>query len=136
MGDFMHGGDLGTNLQLHGSTLDHITREGGPYDGSSRATRVRACWSDLLRLYIASGVSKRLQTINPEIIDGQSGYPCLSAKSAESRHLMRPMLQLLERTLSDSDYDGHIIETDRNMCDVNDIVASGGIILADAASTN
>ena len=45
MGDFMHGGDLGTNLQLHGSTLDHITRAGGPYNGPNREARVRACWS-------------------------------------------------------------------------------------------
>jgi hypothetical protein len=136
MGDFMHGGDIGTSLHLHGFTLDHVTRDGGPYAGRSRAERTRACWSDLLTSYTATAVSKRLQTITPEMIDGQSGYPCLSAKAAESRHLMRPMLHLLERTLSNSDFDLHIIEAYRNMCEVNDIVVSGGIALTDAESTN
>ena len=136
MGDFMHGGDIGTSLHLHGSTLDHVTREDSPYAGRSRAERTRACWSDLLTSYTATGVVKRLQTITPEMIDGQSGYPCLSAKAAESRHLMRPMLHLLERKLSDSDFDRHIIEAYRSMCEVNDIVVGGAIVLTDAESTN
>ena len=51
-------------------------------------------------------------------------------------HLMWPMLHLLERTLSDSDLDGHIIDAYRNMCELNDIVASGGIIFTDAESTS
>ena len=69
MGDFMHGGDIGTHLHLHGSSLAHITRRGGPYRGSTRAIRVRAFFSDLLRSYAATEVAKRLQTITPELID-------------------------------------------------------------------
>ena len=46
------------------------------------------------------------------------------------------MLHLLERTLSNSDFDLHIIEAYRNMCEVNDIVVRGGITLTDAESTN
>ena len=57
MGDFMHGGDLGTSLQLHGSTLDHLTRDGGPYEGSAMEVRVRACTSDLLKSYAETGVA-------------------------------------------------------------------------------
>ena len=136
MGDMMHGGDLGTGLQLHGSSLDHLTRPDGPYESPGRAGRVRACWSDVQESYVATGVMKRIQTLTPEMIDGKSGYPCLSIKASECRHLMRPMLHLLERQLSDSSFDGHIIEAYRSIVEVNEIVTSGGMTLTDAESTS
>ena len=42
---------------------------------------------------------------------------------------MRPMLHLLERMVSDSESDGHIIETYKSVRDVKGIVLRGTLIL-------
>ena len=54
MGDAMHGGDGETNLHLHGSTAEHLTRPGGPYGESTRVGRVRTFFADMQESCVAT----------------------------------------------------------------------------------
>ena len=69
------------------------------------------------------------------MIDGQNEYPQLTAKSNESRHLVMPMLDLLQRTLGGhSHFERHLIAAYERLSEMNAIVTGGGIMLSDLES--
>ena len=68
-----------------------------------------------------------MHNITAEMVDGQSGYPYLIAKSNESRHLVVPMLDLLQRS--------HLLAAYACLSEMNTIVTDGGIMLSDLESS-
>ena len=77
-----------------------------------------------------------MHNITAEMIDGQNGYPYLTAKSNESRHLVVPILYLLQRKLRGrSHFDGHLLAAYECLNEMNTIVTDGGIMLSDLESS-
>ena len=136
MGDMMHGGDGGANLHLHGSTADYLTRPGGPYPQASRAARVKSFFDDVIISYGLCNEKKKLHTITAEMIDGASDYPYLTIKSNESRHLVKPMLDLLQRKCNPPNLkERHLINAYEQLNRMNEIVDQGPLILTENESS-
>ena len=66
--------------------------------GANREARVQAFWAALSVSYDNTGVQKRMQCITVKTVAKHwTVFPTLKAKAAESKHLAKAMLDVLER---------------------------------------
>ena len=132
MGDLMHGGDLGPTLHLHGNTIKELISATGPCRfHSTEATRVTHFLSLLWPAYKEAGVTCKFQTIELEMLAGSSGYPELSAKASESRHLVKVMLLILRRPEmhNGSEHDDHRLLCYEYLAELYEIIEAHGLFL-------
>ena len=93
----MHGGDLGPVLHLHGNTIKELICANGPFFFTTESARLSHFLTHLWPAYREAGVTRKLQTVELEMLTGSTGYPELSAKASESRHLVKVMLVILRK---------------------------------------
>ena len=137
-GDLMHGGDLGPLLHLHASTIEELTHRGGACFDKNNASGLQNFVKALISAYSATGVQKKIQSITAEMVRQDGGtYPVVSIKAAESRHLLKPMIEILERPniRSGSDHDEHRLACYKHLDKLYDIIVEGGLFLTAAESS-
>ena len=127
-GDLMHGGDQGVVPQMHASTMKHMVRVDGPYVGPTEEVRVQKLWVGVLQKYHDIGITKRLQTFNVVMIDGTDTYPCLKAKAAEARHLIKPILKLLTDNACDDNVSKHLVRAYGHLDNAYTTVMTAGLV--------
>ena len=130
----MHGGELGPLLHLHGSTIDELISRGGPMYGGNTAAGLDNFVSALPGAYAEAAVDKRIQSVSEKMVraDAQT-YPELKVKASESRHLLKPMLVILQRpaVYTGTEHDDHRIECYKLLDALYNIIVAGDIILQD-----
>ena len=129
-GDLMHAGDLGVLGHLHGAAAVHTTRVGGAYVGNE-LVRADKFWDDLIASYIATNVTKRLQYLSHEMMRGKGIYPFMKTKAAEARHLIKPMIDLLERKGRGGEIDAHLLRAYKHIDRVYDLVLAMPMVPSD-----
>jgi hypothetical protein len=80
------------------------------------------------------GEECRLQTLTETMIGKPSEFPALTCKSAQSRHLVKPMLALLRDIGATNEKAGHRIQAYELMCEMITIVWGQGIYLTEASA--
>ena len=81
-------------------------------------------------------MTSRFQTIEIEMLAGTSGYPELTAKASESRHLVKAMVVILRRPEmhSGSEHDDHRLLCYEYLAELYDIIERNGMFLETADS--
>jgi hypothetical protein len=133
VGDWQHSVDSGALLQLHGGCIRDLTAPDGPFAGGNVAWRFARLWEALQSKYIV-GEGCKLQTLTETMIGKPSEFPALTCKSAQSRHLVKPMLALLRDIGATNEKAGHRIQAYELMCEMITIVWGQGIYLTEASA--
>ena len=137
-GDWMHTGDLGVLPHLFASTILDMIGDGvdeGCITTGSKAAKLEIAWSWIQDEYELCGTEVRLHNLKPSMVGGgkkiTGSGPVLSAKAAESRHLLKPMLELLRKRMATTLLSKHRICAFECLIIIYDIIMHASFVLTD-----
>ena len=124
-GDYMHTVDLGVSLYLHASALQEMAAADGPLGlVGPFASRVDQLWARLKAKYDACGETKRIGNLTAKMLGGSGAtFAQVSCKANESKHMLRPMLELCRSCLDGSEHAQRRVDAYTALVEISDLVS-------------
>ena len=128
-GDLMHTGDGGVLLYFIGGVMQELVVDATLYQGNMEA-KTSQLFTKIQQKYDELSSENRLTSLYPSMFtDDHTGFPCLSAKCAEARHLVPVMVLVLEDRGINSRLDAHRLEACKQLDRLYTIVSEGDMFL-------
>jgi hypothetical protein len=130
IGDLMHTGEGGVVLYCMGGAMRELTQESTMYEGSTIEKRTSELFNDIQKQYKELNSDSKLNALYPSMFaPDHTGFPCLHAKCAESRHLVPAMCLVLRERGVHNRLDAHRLEAFEQLQRMYRIIAEGDMFL-------